>query len=39
MGKSYTAKDAARKRRGTRRKANKIMAERNSFPHIRLGTW
>jgi len=32
MGKSYTAKDAARKRRGTRRKANKIMAERNNFP-------
>ena len=34
MSKSYAAKDAARKRRGTRRKANKVMAERNSLPTI-----
>jgi hypothetical protein len=34
MGKSYTAKDAARKRRGTRRKATKVIAERNSLPTI-----
>ena len=35
MSKSYAAKDAARKRRGTRRKAtSKVMAERNSLPTI-----
>ena len=34
MSKSYAAKDAARKRRGTRRKAIKVMAERNSLPTI-----
>ena len=34
MSKSYAAKDAARKRRGTRRKATKVMAERNSLPTI-----
>ena len=35
MSKSYAAKDAARKRRGTHRKAtSKVIAERNSLPTI-----
>ena len=35
MSKPYAAKDAARKRRGTRRKAtSKVIAERNSLPTI-----
>ena len=36
MSKSYAAKDAARKRRGTRRKATKVMAERNSLPTLAI---
>ena len=34
MSKSYAPKDAPKKRRGTRRKATKVMADRNSLPTI-----